>query len=129
MRAVTVSLLLLIGASHLFGIVAYGADTYASITFERDVEPILTRAGCNAGACHGKASGQNGFKLSLLGFDPEFDHIAISREAGGRRVLRAIPERSLLLQKATAGVPHGGGRRIEPGGPFYEALRRWIVSG
>jgi Protein of unknown function (DUF1553)/Protein of unknown function (DUF1549) len=129
MRAVTFSLLALIGASHLFGLMASGADTSTSITFERDIEPILTRAGCNAGACHGKASGQNGFKLSLLGFDPEFDHIAISREAGGRRVLRAIPEKSLLLQKATAELPHGGGRRLEPGGPFYETLRRWIVSG
>src|SRR3954463_14150849 len=98
-------------------------------TFERDIEPILTRAGCNAGACHGKASGQNGFKLSLLGFDPEFDHLAITREASGRRILRAIPEQSLLLQKATARVPHGGGRRIDPAGPFYETLRRWIVAG
>ncbi|HKI20293.1 MAG TPA: DUF1549 and DUF1553 domain-containing protein [Isosphaeraceae bacterium] len=89
----------------------------------------MTSAGCNAGACHGKASGQNGFKLSLLGFDPEFDHIALTREAGGRRVLRAIPEQSLLLQKATAEMPHGGGRRIDPAGPFYETLRRWIVAG
>ena len=76
----------------------------APVTFEHDIQPILTRAGCNAGACHGKASGQNGFKLSLLGFDPEFDHIAISRDAGGRRVLRGLPDQSLLLQKATAGA-------------------------
>ena len=99
------------------------------LSFVHDVLPSLTRQGCNAGACHGKASGQNGFKLSLLGFDPEFDHLAITREAGGRRILRAIPEQSLLLQKATARVPHGGGRRIDPAGPFYETLRRWIVAG
>jgi hypothetical protein len=129
MRAVSFSLIALIGASLLSGTLAAGADTYTSVTFDRDIEPILTRAGCNAGACHGKASGQNGFKLSLLGFDPEFDHLAITREAGGRRILRAIPEQSLLLQKATARVPHGGGRRIDPAGPFYETFRRWIVAG
>ena len=100
-----------------------------SVTFERDIQPILTRAGCNAGACHGKASGQNGFKLSLLGFDSDFDHIAIAREGGGRRVLRAFPDESILLRKATAEMPHGGGRRIEPGSPFYKTLRQWIVLG
>src|SRR5947199_125957 len=83
--------------------------------------PILTRAGCNAGACHGKARGQNGFQLSLLGFDPAFDHDAMTREARGRRLFPPAPERSLLLLKATAQVPHGGGRRLEPGGPAYEA--------
>src|SRR5205814_79851 len=98
-------------------------------TFERDVQPILTRAGCNAGACHGKARGQNGFALSLLGFDPEFDHDAIAREARGRRVFPAAPEQSLLLRKATAVVPHGGGRRLERGGPFYETVLRWIAAG
>jgi hypothetical protein len=129
MRAVTFSLMALIGASHLSGTLASGADTSAIVTFDRDIQPILTRAGCNAGACHGKASGQNGFKLSLLGFDPEFDHIAISREAGGRRVLQAFPEKSLILQKATAEMPHGGGRRIDRASPFYETLRRWIALG
>ncbi len=129
MRVAIFSLMMLIGASLLSGTLASAADRLTNVTFDRDIEPILTRAGCNAGACHGKASGQNGFKLSLLGFDPEFDHIAITREAGGRRILRAIPEQSLLLQKATARVPHGGGRRIDPAGPFYETLRRWIVAG
>ena len=100
-----------------------------SVTFERDVEPILTRAGCNAGACHGKARGQNGFALSLLGFDPDFDHDAITREARGRRVFPAAPEESLLLRKASAAVPHGGGKRLEPGSPFYETVRGWIAQG
>jgi hypothetical protein len=99
------------------------------VTFERDVLPILTRAGCNAGACHGKARGQNGFALSLLGFDPAADHAAITRDGGGRRVLRVLPETSLLLRKAAAQVPHGGGKRFEPGGPFYETLRTWIAGG
>ena len=129
MRIPAFSLLPLAGASLLFGSLASAAEPSARVTFERDVEPILTRAGCNAGACHGKASGQNGFKLSLLGFDPEFDHIAIARESGGRRVLQARPEQSLILQKATAELPHGGGRRIDPSGPFYDTLRRWIVAG
>jgi hypothetical protein len=100
-----------------------------SVTFERDVQPILTRAGCNAGACHGKARGQNGFQLSLLGFDPDFDHAAIAREARGRRVFPAAPVESLMIQKATARVPHGGGRRIEPGSAFESTLLRWIADG
>ena len=70
-------------------------------TFERDVLPILSRAGCNAGACHGKARGQNGFQLSLLGFDANFDFEAITREARGRRVFPPAPEHSLLLRKAS----------------------------
>lgn len=98
-------------------------------TLERDVQPVLTRFGCNAGACHGKQRGQNGFQLSLLGFDPEFDRHAIAHEARGRRVFPAAPERSLLLLKATASVPHGGGRKLDVGGPAYEVLRSWIAAG
>src|SRR5439155_12499008 len=84
---------------------------------------------CNAGACHGQARGQNGFALSLLGFDPVFDHDAIVKEARGRRVFPAVPEESLLLRKATARVPHGGGPRLEPGSRWYETVRRWIAAG
>src|SRR5262249_29172497 len=71
-------------------------------TFERDVMPLLTRSGCNAGACHGKARGQNGFQLSLLGFDPASDYASIALEARGRRVFPAAPDQSLLLQKGSA---------------------------
>ncbi len=99
------------------------------VTFERDVVPILTRAGCNAGACHGKARGQNGFQLSLLGFDPDSDHAAIASEARGRRVFPAAPDRSLLLIKATAAVPHGGGRKLDPDSPAYRDLLGWIADG
>ena len=99
------------------------------MTLERDILPILTRAGCNAGACHGKSRGQNGFQLSLLGFDPVFDHDAMTREARGRRIFPPAPEQSLLLLKATAAVPHGGGRRLERGTPAYEAVLRWIAGG
>src|SRR4051794_6732259 len=101
---------------------APGGDGRPRVSFERDIVPILTRAGCNAGACHGKARGQNGFQLSLLGFDPSFDHDAITREARGRRIFPPSPEQSLLLVKATARVPHGGGRRLDPDGPAYRAL-------
>src|SRR5204862_5309081 len=99
------------------------------INFELDVVPILTRAGCNAGACHGKARGQNGFQLSLLGFDADFDYAAITQEARGRRVFPAAPEQSLLLRKPTGQVAHGGGKRLELGSADYEVLRRWIADG
>ncbi len=99
------------------------------LTFEHDVQPILTAAGCNAGACHGKQRGQNGFQLSLLGFDADFDYAAIVQEAQGRRVFPAAPQNSLLLRKAAADMPHGGGRRLDPAGPLYAVVRRWIAAG
>lgn len=99
------------------------------IDFELDVMPILTRHSCNAGACHGKARGRNGFQLSLLGFDPQFDYDALSKEARGRRVFSPQPERSLLLMKPTGEVPHGGGKRIARDGDEYRVLARWISSG
>ena len=77
------------------------------VSFELDVQPLLTRAGCNAGACHGKQRGQNGFQLSLFGFDSDFDYDAIVNSARGRRIFPAVPAASLLLQKATAELPHG----------------------
>jgi len=99
------------------------------VTFERDVIPILTRAGCNAGACHGKARGQNGFALSLLSYDADFDYNAIANEARGRRVFAAAPEHSLLLRKVSALVPHGGGKRLDVSCAGYDLLRRWITAG
>jgi hypothetical protein len=101
----------------------------APVSFELDVMPILTARGCNAGACHGKQRGQNGFQLSLLGFDPDFDYAALTRNARGRRVFPAAPDRSLLLQKPTGEVPHGGGVRLELGGEDYEVIHRWIAQG
>jgi hypothetical protein len=97
----------------------------AKVSFRNQVEPIFSRFGCNAGGCHGKASGQNGFRLSLLGFDPEFDFAAVVEEARGRRVFPAAPDQSLLLRKGSA-APHGGGRRLPPESPEYALLRRWI---
>lgn len=99
------------------------------VTLERDVIPALTRHGCNAGACHGKQRGQGGFQLSLLGFDPDFDHAALTREARGRRIFPASPTNSLLLLKPTAAIAHGGGRRLAPADPAYKLLLRWIETG
>ena len=90
---------------------------------------ILTARGCIQGACHGKARGQNGFQLSLLAFDPDFDHAALTQQARGRRVFPAAAERSLVLLKATANLPHGGGVRLEPDSADYEVLRNWIAQG
>ena len=100
-----------------------------AIDFRNDIEPILSRHGCNAGGCHGKASGQNGFKLSLFGFDANYDHDEIVKRARGRRVSVSAPEQSLLLLKATGTVPHGGGRRLEPESEAYKTLHSWIAGG
>ncbi len=97
-------------------------------SFTRDIQPLLTAAGCNGGTCHGKAEGQAGFRLSLFGYDPEFDYETIVKASGGRRVARLDAARSLLLLKATSQVPHGGGLRLRPGSRPYRLLTRWIAS-
>jgi hypothetical protein len=104
-------------------------DETRPIHFANEVVPLLTRLGCNAGGCHGKARGQNGFQLSLFGFDPAFDHAAIVKEGRGRRIFPAAPDSSLLLLKATGQAPHGGGKRIDKDGDNYRTLRQWIVQG
>ena len=91
--------------------------------------PTLTRLGCNSGACHGKLAGQNGFKLSLRGYAPELDHIAITRDARGRRIAKARPRDSLLLSKPTMRTPHKGGRKLDPASPEYRTLLAWIAAG
>ncbi len=107
----------------------HAANPGRSPTFERDIQPILTRYGCNAGACHGKARGQNGFALSLLAYDHDFDYHAITTEARGRRIFPANPRFSLLLRKATGQVPHGGGKKLDPQSPEYRSLEQWIAAG
>lgn len=99
------------------------------VSFGTDVVPILTKLGCNGGGCHGKATGQNGFKLSLLGFEPDQDYESLVTEGRGRRISQTAPERSLLLTKATSRVPHGGGRRLDEGSDDYRQLRDWIAQG
>jgi hypothetical protein len=105
------------------------APVAGAINFELDVMPVLTAAGCNTGACHGKSRGQNGFQLSLLGFDPDFDFTTIVEEGHGRRVFPASPDNSLLLRKASLRLPHGGGERLRVGSTNYETVRRWIAEG
>jgi len=101
-----------------------------SFSFVNDVEPILTKASCNSGGCHAKAgNGQNGFRLSLFGFEPQEDFEHIVKEGRGRRVFPAAPEKSLLLLKATNTTPHGGGRKIAMGSDDYQTLVGWISQG
>jgi hypothetical protein len=99
------------------------------VDFGTQIIPILSKAGCNSGSCHGKAEGKNGFKLSVFGFDPEADHQALVMEARGRRILASSPADSLLLRKPTGQVAHGGGKRLAAGDPRHERLRRWIAEG
>lgn len=99
------------------------------LNFANDIAPILTKASCNSGGCHGKASGQNGFKLSLLGFEPQEDYEHIVKEARGRRVFPAAPEQSLLLLKGINAVPHGGGKKMDPNSQDYKVLTDWITQG
>lgn len=99
------------------------------VSFQFDIQPLLTKTRCNSGGCHGKAEGQNGFKLSLFGFDNESDYDALVKENRGRRVNLSNADFSLLLLKGTARVPHGGGAKIDRDGPRFELLRRWIREG
>ena len=117
------------GEAVIVPIVVERTSTIEPIDFERDVQPILSRYACNAGACHGKQRGQNGFQLSLLGFDSDFDYEALAKEGRGRRVFGPAAERSLLLLKPIGDLPHGGGKRIERGSPEYSVLYDWITAG
>jgi len=99
------------------------------LDFASDIVPILTKAGCNSGACHGAAIGRGGFHLSLLGYDPRGDYDRIAHEFGGRRIQLGAPDDSLLLRKAGFRVRHGGGLRLEPGSAFYNAVHAWIATG
>ncbi len=103
-------------------------DGDAPINFPNQIVPIFTKFGCNGGGCHGKIAGQNGFRLSLLGFEPREDYEHLVREARGRRLFPASPDASLLLQKSIGSVPHGGGQRMELGSHEYRVLRRWIAQ-
>ncbi|MBA4067899.1 MAG: S-layer protein, partial [Isosphaera sp.] len=99
------------------------------LNFANQVVPIFTKLGCSSGGCHGKIAGQNGFRLSLLGFDPVFDYDNLLKESRGRRVMPSAPDASLLLTKATGRAAHGGGKKMEPDGEEYKIVRRWVASG
>ena len=116
---------LLIGASAA----ARGHELADDVSFTNDIVPILSKAGCNGGGCHGALAGKAGFRLSLFGYDPASDHLAITREALGRRVDLAKPATSLLLTKPTMAVPHKGGKRLDVGSDDYQLLASWITAG
>ena len=105
------------------------AKVERKVSFRNEVNPVLTKLGCNQGACHGGQHGKGGFKLSLLGFESAPDHTAIVKSAEGRRVTPFAPEESLLLAKPTLEVAHGGGKKLEPDSPEYQLLRLWLEQG
>jgi hypothetical protein len=117
------------GQSTVVPVDVAGLEKVRPVDFATEIEPLLSRFGCNSGGCHGKARGQNGFKLSLFGFDTEYDYQTLVSEGRGRRVMVAAPEKSLLLLKGAGAVPHGGGRRIEPGSEPYRLIYSWIQAG
>jgi hypothetical protein len=102
---------------------------YGALNFENQLLPIFNKYGCNASGCHGKAEGQNGFKLSVFGFDPAGDHQALTMQSRGRRVFFGAPEQSLLIRKASGTTPHGGGTLIPQDSPEYRLLKTWISAG
>src|SRR5947207_2333686 len=104
-------------------------DPVRDWTFRNHVQPVLAKFGCSSGACHGAAAGQNGFKLSLRGYDDDGDYLALTRNALGRRIVPPDPGRSLLLLKPTAAIPHKGGKRFEVGSLEYRVLADWISAG
>ncbi|MCI0339081.1 MAG: DUF1553 domain-containing protein [Acidobacteria bacterium] len=98
-------------------------------SFRNHVIPVLTRLGCNSGACHGAAAGKNGFKLTLRGYDPELDYTVLSRQSLGRRINKIEPARSLFLLKPTMAIAHGGGKRLDVNSLEYKVIVEWIASG
>ncbi len=99
------------------------------LTFRNHVIPVLTRAGCNSGPCHGAAAGKNGFKLTLRGYDPDADYLMLTRQATARRINTVEPSQSLMLLKPTLAVSHGGGKRFGTQSPEYRVISEWIASG
>lgn len=112
-------------------LVVASAGLYGQATpgYRNDIQPALTKLGCNAGACHGSQYGKGGFKLSLLGFDAEADYEAIAKDLKGRRIDLEAPADSLILRKPTLAVPHGGGRRFAVNSPTYNLILAWLASG
>ncbi|TWT43517.1 WD domain, G-beta repeat [Thalassoglobus neptunius] len=104
-------------------------DPAQQVSFIKDVNPVLSRLGCNQGTCHGAKDGKNGFKLSLRGYDPIFDVRSFADDIKSRRTNVASPDDSLMLLKASGAVPHVGGRLTVPGEPYYEVIRKWIAEG
>ncbi len=104
-------------------------ETSQPVNFANDIVPLFTKHGCNGGGCHGKTEGQNGFRLSLLGFEPPEDYEYLVKENRGRRLFPAAPEHSLLLRKGSGELPHGGGALFDRGSWDYMAIVRWMEQG
>jgi len=98
-------------------------------SFRNDVVPVLTKAGCNQGACHGALAGKNGFKLTLRGYDPDVDYDTLTRQSIGRRINLSDPEHSLMLMKPSMHIPHGGGLRLDAKSLEYRVIAEWIGAG
>ena len=106
-----------------------GSAVKPPVDFIQDVNPVMTKMGCNAGACHGAKDGKYGFKLSLRGYDPIYDLRSLKDDLAGRRLNPASPDDSLMLLKASAAVPHEGGQRTKIGDKYYDILKAWIGDG
>jgi hypothetical protein len=117
------------GAEQFVGIKVEKATADMPVSFNREIEPILTKFGCNAGGCHGSQHGRGGFRLSLFGFDPAFDHAQIVQSAKGRRVVLADSERSILLRKPTLQMEHGGGEKFKTNSRSYRLFKQWLEDG
>jgi hypothetical protein len=110
-------------------VVVTGISAPREVSFVQDVQPALSKMGCNQGTCHGAKDGKNGFKLSLRGYDPLYDYRALTDDIAARRFNRAAPDQSLMLLKGTGSTPHVGGVRMNVGEPYYDLLREWIAQG
>lgn len=117
------------GTTSTIPVKVIGVANDIPINFTNQIVPIFTKLGCNSGGCHGKSSGQNGFKLSLLGFYPDEDYEFLVKESRGRRLFPSSPSQSLLLTKPVGRSPHGGGKRMEVDSYEYRLIARWIEQG
>lgn len=118
-----------LGSTFKIPVKVTGVGNTPPVSFVRDVQPVLSRMGCNQGTCHGSKEGKNGFKLSLRGYDPIYDHRALTDDISARRFNRANPDQSLMLLKATGSIPHVGGVVTNVGEPYYDLVKEWISQG
>ena len=110
-------------------VIVKDSATSRDVSFRLDVMPIFMKSGCNTGSCHGAARGKDGFHLSLFGYDPAGDYFKLTRQLVGRRIDLAVPEKSLVLEKATGDVNHTGGQVFDQDSDEYRTMLRWIEAG
>lgn len=117
------------GREFTLPVVVTNAVKTPALSFYQDVVPVFTKAGCNTGGCHGAASGKDGFRISLFGYDPDGDYQRVTRELMGRRVNLALPDDSLILEKGAGRVTHTGGKLFDQDSKLYQTIRQWIAAG